>query len=114
MRQLAGAQHIRRDAGIPREILIDELLRGATLDAELRRQSERAHAVDQSEVHRLDVPALVRRDLADRHAEDLGRRRFVNVLSFGERFLQRRIAGQMGHDPQLDLRIVRRNEHVPR
>ena len=48
-----------RDARIAREVLVDELLRRAALDVELLREAERAHAVDEPEVDRLDVAALV-------------------------------------------------------
>ena len=71
--------------GIALEILVDELLRGAALDAELLREAERAHAVDQPEVDRLDVAALVGRHLGERHAEDVGRSRPVDVGAFVER-----------------------------
>ena len=79
-------------AGIALEVLVDELLRRAALDAELLREPERAHAVDQPEVDRLDVAPLVGRDLGQRHAEDLGRRRPVDVGAFVKRLDERGIA----------------------
>ena len=90
------------------------VLCSAALDAELCGKSECAHAVDQAEVHRLDVAALLRRHLVDRHAENFSRVRAVDIRTFGEGFEQRGIPGQMRHDPQLDLRIVGRYQHVAR
>ena len=56
----------------------------------LLRQAERAHAVDQAEVDRLGVAALLAADLVQRHAEHLGRGRAVHVVAVGERAQQRR------------------------
>jgi hypothetical protein len=79
---------------IAREILFDELRRRRALDVELRGEAERAHSVDQAEVHRLDVAALLGRDVPGRHAEDLGRRGAVDVLAVLEGAQQRRVLGQ--------------------
>ena len=51
--------HVLGDARVALEIPVDELLRRAALDAELLREAERAHAVDEPEVDGLDVAALV-------------------------------------------------------
>ena len=112
-RQLARAQHVLGDARIAREILVDELLRGAALDAELRREPEGAHAVDQAEIHCLDIAALIGRDVVNGHAENLRGGRPVNIRTLVECSGQRCVAGEMRHDAQLDLRIVGREERVP-
>ena len=78
--------------GIALEILVDELLRRGALDAELLREAERAHPVDQAEVDRLDVAPLVGRHLGERHAEDLGGGRAVDVGAFVKRLDERRVA----------------------
>ena len=80
------------------------------LDAELLREPERAHPVDQSEVDGLDVAALVGRDVRERNAEDLGGGRPVDVRAFVECPDERGIRGQVRHDPQLDLRIIGRHD----
>ena len=71
------------------------------------REAERAHAVHQAEVDRLRGATLVRVDLLLRHAEHFGRGRAVHVLAAVERGQQAGVAGQVRHDAQLDLRVVR-------
>jgi hypothetical protein len=39
-------------------------------------------------------------------------RRWSDVFSRGKRLRERRIPGQVRHDPELDLRVVGGNEHV--
>ena len=73
---------------------------------QLLRQPVGGQAVGQPVVHRLDPAAHLHGDLAGRHAEDPGRRLGVEVMAGGERLLQRGVAGQVGHDPQLDLAVV--------
>src|SRR4029453_2683337 len=89
-----------------------ELLRGRALDVELRGEAERAHAVDQPEVHRLDIAALIGADLRRRYAEDLSGRRAMNVGPFVKPFQQRGVLRQVRHDPKLDLRVVGGDERV--
>ena len=101
-----------RDTRVTREVLVDELLRGAALDVELLREAERAHAVDQPEVHGLDVAPLIGTDLLRRDAEDLARGRAMDVVSFMEGVQERRIGRKVRHDAQLDLRVVGRHQHV--
>ena len=60
-RVIAGALHVLRDAGIACEVAVDIGLCGGALDAQLRRQAERGHAVDQSEVDDLRVAPLFAR-----------------------------------------------------
>ncbi len=59
-------------------------------------------------------PALVGGDLRERHAEDLRRGRLVHVPVFRECGEQAFVARQVRHDPQLDLRVVGRQQHVAR
>ena len=58
-RKLARALHVVCNTGIAYEVFVDELLSRAALDAELRSEPECAHSIDQSEVHGLDVTALL-------------------------------------------------------
>ena len=87
--RFARLLHVVRHTGIAREILVDELLRGVALDAQLRGETEGAHAVDQPEVHGLGVAPLLGRDLADRNAEDVGCRGLVDVEPLREGIEQR-------------------------
>ena len=88
--------------------------RGAALDAKLLREPERAHPVDQPEVDGLDVTALVGRDLRERHAEDIGGSRPVDVRAFLKRAQERGIGRQVRHDAQFDLRIIGGDDHASR
>ena len=100
--------------GIALEILVDEELRRGALDAELLRETERAHAVDEPEIHRLDVATLFRRDFGQGNGEDLRRGRAMDVGAIAERAHERGVARKMRHDPQLDLRIVGGHDTMPR
>ena len=77
---------------------------------ELLGQAVRAEAVDDAEVDRLRARALARADLLRRELQDLGRGRGVHVLAALEDLLQHVLAGDVGEDPQLDLRVVGRDQ----
>src|SRR5207237_5486120 len=72
--ELTGPLHVPGHARVADEILFDELRRGAALDAELCRQPEGAHAVDQSEVHGLDLGQLLRGHIGARTADAMSSR----------------------------------------
>ncbi len=114
MRDLAGLVHVAGHAGIAGEIPVDIELGGVAADAEVARQPERAHAVDEAEVDDLGVAALLGRDLQRRHAEDFGRSGAVHILAFAEGAHQAIVPRQVGHDAQLDLRVVGRDDHAAR
>jgi hypothetical protein len=84
-------------------------LRGAAFEVQLTGQPESAHAVDQAKVDDLGDASLIRADVARADAEDLGRGRPMHILALRESLQQTRVLGKMGHDPQFDLRIVRRD-----
>ncbi len=52
-------------------------------------------------------------DLVQRSAEHFGGRGLVDVAVLGERLQQAGVAGEVRHDPQFDLRIVRRDSTWP-
>ena len=53
---------------------------------------------------------LIRIYLRQRQTEDLGGGRAVHVQPLAEGAPQVRVAGEVGHDPQLDLRVVGRHD----
>ncbi len=110
----AGALHVGEHAGVAGEIAVDVLLRLLSADVDLLGQAEGAHAVDQAEVDGLGAAALVVADLLQRYAEHLGRRGAVHVQIVLERVQEAGILRQVGHDAQLDLRVVRRQQLVAR
>src|SRR6185503_10784000 len=58
-RARARSLHVLANAGIATEVTPDVVLRGVALDAELAREPECRHAVDEPEIDRLRGAALV-------------------------------------------------------
>src|SRR5690606_8211817 len=99
-------------SGVALKVEIDIALRLAALDAELAREAEGRHPVDQAEIDRLRRAALIGRDVAERHAEDLRRGRAMDILARAAPREQAFIDGQVRHDLELDRRVVRGYEPV--
>ena len=112
-RQRARLVHVTLHAGITLEIQVDIFLRIAAADAELPRQAKGRHAVNKSEVDRLGRAPLVRSDPIERSGKNFRCSRLVDIAILGEGGEQARIPGQVRHDAQLDLRIVRRDQLGP-
>src|SRR3546814_17876689 len=110
-RAMAGAVHEVTDPRITAEEAFDVVLRFAARDAELARQTERRHAVDQAEVDRLGVAALVATDLIERQAEDFSGGCLVTVAAIAQPRLHARIAGNILHPPHFHLRLFH-TEHI--
>src|SRR5690606_416109 len=108
------AVHEVAHAGIAREVQRDVVLRLAPADAQVARQAERAHAVHQAEVDRLGGAAFVAADLVDRAPEHFRRGGAVDVGTGLEGGHQAGIPGDVGHDPELDLRVVAGHDLAPR
>ena len=88
------------------------VLRRLLGDADVPGQREGGLAVEQRVVDDLRAaPQLVRVE-AGVGAEHLQRRAVVDVLADAERLDQRLVAGQVRQHPQLDLRVVGRDQHV--
>ena len=81
-------------------------------DAELVGQPKRRDAVDDAEIDRFRPAAHLARHVLDRHAEHFRRRHGVNVEPVAEGLLQHGNVGDLGQQPQLDLRIIRRHQLV--
>ena len=109
-----GAVDERPHPRMAREVVADVLLRDLLVDLGRLRQPERGHAIEDGVVGALGDRTLERRDRGRGDLEHLRGGPRVDVLAASERLDQRRLLGQMREDPQLDLRIVRRNELPPR
>src|SRR6185503_20792228 len=96
------------------EIQVDVFLGRAARYAQLLGEPERAHAVDEPEVHRLGGTPLLRGDRVDGYTQHLGGGRLVNVLVARECAQKTIVPGQVRHDAQLDLRVVRGQQHASR
>ena len=107
--------HVALDARVPGEIEIHVLLsfRSTLFHAELSCQPEGGHAVDEAEIDRLCAAPLLRRDLIPGHLEDLGRRGPVDILAARKRLQQPLVPGEVRHDTQLDLGVIRRQQAIP-
>ena len=103
--------HKALHARIGPEVLFNEGRGFLPADAGVPAQAEAADAVDQAEVHRLGPAAQLRRHPFRRHVEDLAGRAGVDILAFAEGVDQRRVPGEMRHQPQLDLAVVRVQQH---
>ena len=112
MGQGPGALHVRAHAGIALKIHVHITLRFAALEVELAGQAESRHAVNQTEVNRLGLAPLIAGDGVQPHAEHFAGGGAVHVQIVAKRGQQARVLGQVGHDPQLYLRVVRGHHAV--
>ena len=87
-------------------------LRLLLIDAQLAADAEWRHAVHQPEIDRLRGPPMVSRDLVRFEIENLGGCSSMHVEIVTERAAQPLVTGQVRHDAQFDLRIVRREQHL--
>ena len=89
-------------------------MRGFALveDAELRRQAEGGDAVDDAEVDGLGAVAGFLVELGDWNAEDFRCGEGVDVLAGAVGVEQERVLGEVGHEAELDLRVVGGHEQV--
>ena len=93
-----------------REIRVDVLLGLVARDLEVLRKTERRDPVDDPEVDHLRDRPFSRRQLRRVLAEHLGGGCTVDVLAARKRLFQLRLARHVREDPQLDLRVVGRQE----
>ena len=102
--------HVGLHVRVGTEVLIDKLLGLAAVHAHALGQPEGRYAVDDAEVGRLGLRALGAGHLGDGLLVDFGGRGGVDVVSLAKRLQHVRVLAQVGHDAQLDLRIVGREE----
>ena len=107
-----GLFHVVADAGEALEIFLDIGAGLLARDAELVGEPERRDAVDDAEIDRLGAAAHLARHALHRHAEHFRGGHGVNVEAVAEGFPQRLDVGDLGQQPQLDLRIVGGDELV--
>ena len=92
------------------EVLLHQAARLVGRDAQLLGEPVGGQAVGQPVVHRLDLGPQLGAHLRGRQAEHPGGRGRVEVVPRLERRDQRLVAGQVRHDPQLDLAVIRRQQ----
>src|ERR1039458_9572043 len=100
------------DAGVALEVSIDVGAGFLLVDAELRGQTERGDAVDDAEVDGLGAGSGLLVELGDGDAEDFGSGEGVDVLAGAVGVEQQRVLREVGHQAQLDLRVVGGHEQV--
>ena len=103
--------HEALHAGILGEVPGNELLGLLLGDAGVSRQPKTADAVNQPEVHRLGPAAQGGSHLRKGHVEDLAGGAGVDVLPRAEGLHQGLVPGEVRHEPQLNLAVVRVQEH---
>ncbi len=96
------------------EVAVDEDPCLLAAYVELAGEAEGAHAVDDAEVDGLGHPPHLLGDERRVDPEDLGRGLAVDVLAGAEGSDERRVPGVMGQYPEVDLRIVGREEKLAR
>ncbi len=109
-RPLPGLVHELLHTGITGEVEIHVLLGLSAGDAQLSTETEGRHAVDETEVDGFRTATLLVAHLIQGNPENLRRRGPMNVLSGLECLPQALVAGEVRHDPQLDLRVVGRQQ----
>ena len=108
---LLDREHVVADARVGREVRVDEVLGLLAADVGARGQAEVAHPVGDPEVDHLGHRALVGGDVGRLLVEHPRGRVAVDVGVARERLLEVLVAGHVGEDAQLDLRVVGRHEH---
>ena len=103
---LLDREHVVADAGIGREVGVDELLRLRARDVRPLRQAEVAHAVGEPEVDHLGHRPLAEGHVGRVLVEHPRRGLAVDVGAARERVAQVLVARDVGEDPQLDLAVV--------
>ena len=98
--------HVGLDAGILREVAVDEAFRIGARNAEPLRQSEGGDAVADAVVDHLGLVALFLGHVGGGETEDLRRGGTMDVFAAGERVEQAGIARQCRENAQFDLRII--------
>ncbi len=104
--------HIALDIGIRGEVTVDYLLGLLARYVETLAQTECRYAVYDAEVGGLGPPPLVVGNLVDALAVEPCRRCGVDVATLDEGFDKRIVAAQMRHEPQLDLRVIGRQQQM--
>ena len=92
--------------------MLHQLLGHLARGAQLPRQPEGGGAVGNGEVDDLRHAPHLARHLLRRHAEDAAGGGGVQVLAAAEDLDQRLVAGDVRQHAQLDLRVVRRQQHA--
>ena len=98
---------------MPGEIVVDELPGNPRGNAELLRKAERPLPVNDAEVDGLRLAAHLRGDHFRENAEHLAGGPGMDVLVAGKGITKDPVFRQVGKDPELDLRIVRRQQQAP-
>ena len=103
---LAGTFHIGQYAGVTGEVAVDIGLSLLAININLLGQTKGAHTVDQTKVDRLGAAALLGGDCIQFNPEYFGGGGLVHVEVVLEGIQQTGVLRQVGHDAQLDLRVV--------
>src|SRR5215469_14748114 len=114
LRERLGLLYVIADAGEALEIFADIGTGLLPADAELVCETKGGNAVDDAKIDRFGAAADLAWHVLDRYAEHFRRGHGVDVELLAERFAQLFDVGDLGEDPQLDLRIIRGDELVTR
>ena len=104
--QRAGGLHVVFNAGVAVKVTGDVVLGRGVIDTQIACQAKGAHAIDETKVDDLGIAALFAGNLVHRYVKHLGCSGAVHIQPVVERLEQGCVIADMGHDAQLDLRIV--------
>ena len=97
-----------------RVVGFDEARRFVHFNAKPLRDTVGRHAVSDAIGELFDLIAHRRSDLTQLDAINFGGDRRVKVVPLGKGLAKRLVLGKMGEHPQLDLRVIRRQQYVSR
>ena len=106
--------HIIFDAREFFEIGFDIGARLAAANADIFRKAKGGDTVDNPEINRFRIAADFRRHLRQRHAEHLTGRERMNIHAIRKGLFHRREVCNMREKPQLNLRVIRRDQDMTR
>ena len=98
----------------PGQVALDELVRFLLGDVQPVGHPPGREPVNDSVVDHLRLRTHSRVDLIRCHPKHTTGRSGVDIFAFSEDFLEHVLAGDVGQQPQLDLRVVGRDQQVPR
>lgn len=114
MRLSDNIVEIGTDLGIRIVIAVYHLLCFGHGNVQRLAETKRLLPIDDAEVDRLGTRAHIGRYLVNRHAKDIGSRMGMEVLATQECVDEPLITRKMREQPQLNLRVIGRQEHTVR
>ena len=108
-----GVLHVLPHPRKSRKVAVDIVARSLLIDTQCLRQAVSAHAVDQPEVDRLGISPLLAAHVSHRDTKDLCGGRPMDILALNKGTGHAFVGAHVGHDAQLNLRVVTAHDATP-